>query len=71
MIVKSVDSYEIVESYPKDKYLPSFLVYARHEQTAFHILFAVDFDNDSVKVVTAYRPEIALWNSDFKRRRKP
>jgi hypothetical protein len=28
-ILDAVDSYEIVESYPDDKYLPSYLVLAR------------------------------------------
>jgi hypothetical protein len=37
-----VDSYEIVESYPDDKYLPSYLVLARPAGDAIHVLFATD-----------------------------
>jgi hypothetical protein len=69
-ILESVASYEIIESYPEDKYLPSYLVRASHEGAAFHVLFAVDTENENVRVVTAYRPDLAKWSTDL-RRRKP
>ena len=31
MIIESVEAYEIIESYPEDKYLPSYLVYSQYE----------------------------------------
>lgn len=55
-IVAATETYEIVESYPDDKYLPSYLVLARHEGEAFHILFGTDVSERNVRVVTAYRP---------------
>ena len=61
--------YELVESYPDDKYLPSYLILARHDAEAFHILFAVDVQGDNVRVVTAYRPDPAEWQPDLKARR--
>ena len=45
------------ESYPADKYLPSFLVLAKTVTDAFHVLFALDQAGDNVRVVTAYRPD--------------
>ncbi len=30
-ILDAVDTYEVIESYPEDKYLPSYLVYATVE----------------------------------------
>jgi hypothetical protein len=42
IILESVSDYEIIEEYPKDKYLPTYLVYSRHQNTVFHILFATD-----------------------------
>ena len=38
-ILDAVGSYEIVEAYPQDKYLPSYLVPARSAGEAFHVLF--------------------------------
>ena len=70
-ILDAVDSYEIVESYPDDKYLPSYLVMARLGSDAIHVLFATDVEGDNVRVVTAYRPSPAEWENDLKTRRVP
>ncbi|MDI6794283.1 MAG: DUF4258 domain-containing protein [bacterium] len=69
-ILESTAQYEIIEAYPEDKYLPSYLVYSWHQQTAFHILFATDVEGDNVRVVTAYYPDPDKWEIDFKTRRK-
>ena len=69
-IFSSVDSYEIIEKYPGDKYLPSCLVYAEHEGKAIHIQIAIDRENDHVRIVTSYEPSLEKWEPGFKRRRK-
>lgn len=69
-IVESVGTYEIIESYPADKYLPSFLILAQHGGESFHVLFAVDVPGDNVRIVTAYRPNMDEWQSDLRTRRK-
>ena len=68
-ILAAVDSYELVESYPDDKYLPSYLLLAQHGRDVFHVLFAVDVEGDNVRVVTSYRPDAWEWESDLKTRR--
>lgn len=70
-ILEAVGGYEIIESYPEDKYLPSYLVFARHAGIVFHILFALDVQEENVRLVTAYRPNPAEWSADLKRRIKP
>lgn len=65
-IVDAVDSYEVVEDYPHDKYLPSYLILAAE---AFHVLFAADVADDNVRVVTAYRPDPNEWKPDLRTRR--
>ena len=57
---------KIIESYPEDKYLPSYLVLAA---TSFHVQFATDVEGDNVSIVTAYRPNLSEWESDLKTRR--
>lgn len=69
VILNSFEAYEIIEEYPKDKYLPSYLVYSRYQNKVFHILFAVDIEEDNVRVVTAYYPDLEEWKEDFKTRR--
>jgi hypothetical protein len=67
-ILGAVESYEIIESYPSDKYLPSYLVFATAAEVVFHVLFAVDVESDNVRVVTAYRPSVDEWDSSLKKR---
>jgi hypothetical protein len=31
IILSALDAYEIIEEYPKDKYLPNYLIYAIYE----------------------------------------
>jgi hypothetical protein len=70
-LVESAPTYEIVESYPDDKYLPSYLVLARQGASAFHILFAADVAGGNVRVVTAYAPDRREWDATLKQRRNP
>lgn len=70
MILDSVSWYEIIEEYPKDKYFPSYLVYSKYMDTVFHVVFAVDVEDNNVRVVTAYHPDPAYWEDDLKTRRK-
>ena len=67
-ILNAVDSYEIIESYPEDKYLPSYLVLAA---ASFHVQFATDVEGENVRIVTVYRPDPIEWKSDLKTRRAP
>lgn len=69
MILRSLETYEIIESYPDDKYLPSYLVYAQQGSQPFHILFAADVENQNIRIVTAYFPDAEKWKSNFKTRR--
>jgi len=69
-IIESIDRFEIIESYPDDKYLPSYLIYSRHQNLGFHILFAIDVLGDNVRIVTAYYPNPEEWEKDLKTRRR-
>ena len=69
MILEPIETYEIIESYPDDKYLPSYLVYAQHGEQHLHILFATDVANRNIRIVTAYFPDIEEWELNFKTRR--
>lgn len=69
-ILNSVDSFEIIESYPDDKYLPSYLIYARSGKFIFHVLIAIDKEGENIRIVTAYEPDAREWENNFRIRRK-
>jgi len=69
-ILESVAEYEVIEAYPEDKYLPSYLVYSRFQGVVLHVLFAADVPGDNVRVITAYRPNPSQWEADLKTRRR-
>lgn len=68
-IFAAVDSYSVIESYPDDKYLPSYLVFASGTRTMFHVLFATDVTGNNVRIVTAYHPKPDEWEADLKTRK--
>jgi len=68
-ILGAVESFQIIETYPEDKYLPSFLILAKGEKAAFHVLIALDFEGDNVRIITAYRPSQDRWMPDLTKRR--
>jgi hypothetical protein len=70
-ILSSVDSYEIIEQYLQDKYLPSYLIYATYKRQIIHIHIATDRQNENIRMITAYKPTLDKWKEDFKTRRKP
>jgi hypothetical protein len=68
-ILDAVDSYGLVEAYPEDKYLPSYLVLTGPPGEVLHVLFGVDVAGDNVRVITAYRPSSDEWEDDLRTRR--
>ena len=69
-IIAAAEGYEIVEAYPDDKYLPSYLLLGRRGAEAFHALFGTDVDGQNVRVVTAYYPSPKEWEEDLKTRKR-
>jgi hypothetical protein len=70
MLVAAVDSFEIVENYPDDKYLPGFLLRAETAGVVFHVQVATDVQGNNVRIVTMSAPEPDEWDQDFRVRRK-
>jgi hypothetical protein len=70
MLVAAVNSFEIIENYPDDKYLPSFLLRAETVGVVFHVQVATDVQGNNVRIVTMYIPEPEEWDRDFRVRRR-
>jgi len=60
---------EIIEAYPQDKYLPSFLVRGESEGLAFHAQVATDVEGRNVRIVTMYIPDPDEWDEGLRHRR--
>ena len=69
VVLELAEDADIIESYPDDKYFPSYLVLTRHAGVVYHILFAADVPGSNVRVVTAYRPDLSKWEPDLRTRR--
>lgn len=69
-IIQAVDTFDIIEEYPDDKYFPSFLVRAENQNIAFHVHIAADNQGDNVRIITAYVPDPEAWSEDLRTRRE-
>ncbi len=69
ILIDGADSLEIIESYPDDKYLPSFLLRGEFEARVFHVQVAADVESANIRIVTMYIPGPEEWNADFRTRR--
>ena len=69
ILILGADSLEIIEAYPDDKYLPSFLLRGEAEALVFHVLIATDVQARNVRVVTMYLPAPEEWDAEFRARR--
>ena len=69
MLGNAIASLEIIEAYPEDKYLPSFLLRGEIKGAVFHTQIATDVEGNNVRVVTMYRPDADEWNEGFRKRR--
>jgi YgiT-type zinc finger domain-containing protein len=69
-ILLSTQKYEVIEKFPKDNFLPCYVVYSEYRDSTFHIIFAIDEEDDNVRVLAAYRPNKDTWEPNLKTRRK-
>lgn len=69
-LFESIDSIEVIEEYPDDKYLPSYLVRGIWRERVFHAHVAVDVAAENVRIVTMYWPDSKDWDADSRNRRQ-
>jgi hypothetical protein len=65
----AIASLEIIEAYPDDKYLPSFLVRGEIKGAVLHAQIATDVAGGNIRVVTMYTPDADEWDEGFRNRR--
>jgi hypothetical protein len=65
-----LESGERIEEYPEDEPLPSYLMLGEAGRV-IHVVAADDAEVDETIVITTYEPDPAVWEADYKTRRKP
>ena len=68
-IRQAMATLEIIEAYPDDKYLPSFLLRGESEGCVFHAHIATDVEGENIRVVTMYTPDPSEWDEGLRLRR--
>jgi hypothetical protein len=64
-----IDHGEIIADYPDDQPFPSFLLLGWSRSRPVHVVVAWDKLHGKCFVVTAYIPDLELWQADFRTRR--
>ena len=67
---KVIETGEAIESYPNDTPYPSRLVLGWSGSHPLHVVVADNVAAGEILVITAYQPDPALWNENFRQRRK-
>ena len=70
-VLSIVDSGEVIANYIDDYPLPSCLILGAVGNRPLHVVLAIDAGDNRCFVITAYYPDPALWNADFRSRREP
>lgn len=61
---------EIIEDYPDDKPYPSALFLGWVKDQPLHVVVALDFLTGWSFVITAYKPDLENFESDYRTRRR-
>lgn len=61
----------VIESYPEDRPYPSRLILGYADDRPLHVVAAEAEDLNRTIIVTVYEPDPALWEPEFRQRRKP
>jgi hypothetical protein len=68
-VVEVIQSGEIIVEYPYDEPFPSQIILGLSTGRTLHVVVARDDQTDTCYVITAYEPNPALWEADFRTRR--
>jgi len=70
-VLAVVASGEVITEYPEDAPFPSYLILGFVRSLPIHVVVAKDKLSETCLTITAYPPDPAQWNVDFKTRRTP
>jgi len=69
-VISIVRNGEIITQYPDDQPFPSVLMMDfTEEKRPLHVVAAIDAETSTIFVITAYEPDSAIWQSNYRTRR--
>ena len=68
-VEKTIAHGEIIEEYPRDMPYPSRHLLLKLVDRPIHAVVAENIHEQEVIVITAYEPNLSLWESDFRKRK--
>ncbi len=69
-VLETVETGEVIASYPTDRPYPSSLSFAMLNGTPVHVVWALNPETGKVIIITAYVPDPERWQADFRTRKK-
>jgi hypothetical protein len=69
-VISVVTKCEIIEDYSENGPYPSFLCLGYSGKKVLHVVISIDTENEILFIITVYEPSMALWENNFKTRRK-
>lgn len=68
-VFDAISNCEIIEQHSLQRPLPSILALGYYNNEPLHVMLAVDEPNETVWIITVYKPSLEEWMEDFKTRR--
>ncbi len=69
-VIHTLENGKIIENYPTDQPYPSKLILSMSNSRPIHIVVAIDSENLSQIIITAYEPDLKHWQPGFEGRKK-
>ena len=69
-VIKVLLTGEVIEDYPNNKPFPGALFLGWIEGLPFHVVSAINEESCRCYIITAYKPDLDHFESDYKTRRK-
>jgi Domain of unknown function (DUF4258) len=61
----TIDNGTIIESYPDDTPFASYLVLDFIDGRPIHVVYSIDESTNIFYVITAYSPDVEIWQNNF------
>jgi len=68
-VVAVIRTGQVIEDYTDDRPFPSSLLLAVTSGRPIHVVAAQDVPTKTAYVITAYVPDVGLWDDDFTKRK--
>ena len=69
-VLEVIEKGEVIQRYDYDKPFPSALVLGFPSARPIHVVVAFDEENLEAFIITVYEPDLAIFEPDFKTKRK-